>query len=279
MKHIFSILMLILVTLSSGCGEQASVEPTVNLSGELANQMGDFMASIDDAGQGGNAIGFTELSPRATCGASTFGSCSSDAVIRTFGSCSIGGYTLTGTVTLTWPNGTNCALSTTGQSIRISPNYTIASNNVALTSTKTGTHGISLTWTAGTGTAKVFNFSNDGIKRTITYNGEEIFDITTTTTSNLIINGTTRGSRSLQNTGQIQVVNNLSSETCNFVPSNISWGSTSCNCANSGSWVGSCSSTGAVVVNITGCGTANVTYSEDGSTKQQTVSLDRCVQN
>lgn len=290
---ILSLLSVLLVALffNLGCGQAVQLSE-VNTSAELANQMGDVMASVDEAGKGTTAIAAsttnqvfnanldTPVSVSAACDASQFGSCNSNQMVRNFGGCTIGGYALAGTTTMTWTGGSNCSLSAPGQAIRINPNYSVSSNNLSLTTTKTGTHGVTLTWDSGTGTSKVFKYTNDGINRTLKSNGTTLLSIDTVTTSPITIVGTTRGGRSITSGGSIQITNNTSGEVCNFSPNNnITWGNTSCNCATSGQWVGSCSTTGSVVMTINGCGTAEVVYSEDGATKVQTVSLDRCVSN
>lgn len=277
MNRTFNALLLILMAgFLVGCGAAETVALVeANLSAELSNQMGDVMASIDEAGQGNTTIAQVQIA--ATCGASQFGSCSSNHVVRNFGGCSVGSYVLTGTVSMTWTGGTVCALTAAGQSIRIEPNYTIAGNNASLTTTKTGTNGITLTWDSGSGATKVFSYTNDGINRTLRYNDQTLLSIDTITNSAIVVNGTTRGARTLSNTGQLAITNNTSGETCTFAPNNISWVSTSCNCATSGQWIGNCSTTGSVILTLTGCGTGTVAYTENGDSKTQTVSLDRCV--
>ncbi|WP_409477312.1 hypothetical protein [Pseudobdellovibrio sp. HCB154] len=305
-KMKFKALVLILAAaILSGCGAAETVQlGEADLPTELGNQLGDVMASIDDAGGGNTTIAqyaptfdrYNMSSPKqvayenifkillpeaqaATCGA-TFSACSSNTKTRTFGGCSIGNFVLNGSVTMTWSGGANCTLSGTSQSIRIAPNYSVAGNNMTLTATKTGTNGASLTWISGAGDTRVMNYTNDGINRTLSYNGTALLSITTRTNSPITVTNVNRGSRSLSSAaGALEIVNNTSGESCTFMASGITYGATNCNCATSGSWVGSCSSLGNISMSISSCGLATLNYTEDGSPKSKAIALDRCVQN
>lgn len=310
MNHIskikFKALVLILAAaILSGCGAAETVQLTdADLPTELGNQLGDVMASIDDAGGGNPTIAqytptfdrysmsspkqvayenvFKLFVPEATAAActATFSACSSNTKTRNFGGCSIGNYVLSGSVTATWSGGANCTLSGTSQSIRIAPNYSVAGNNMTLTATKTGTYGASLTWISGAGDTRVMNYTNDGINRTLSYNGTALLSITTRTNSPITVTNVNRGSRSLSSAaGALEIVNNTSGESCTFQASALSYADTNCNCATSGSWIGSCSSLGNISMTITSCGVATLNYIEDGSPKSKAISLDRCVQN
>lgn len=311
MNHIFktkfkaSMLVLIASILSvlMGCGASETVQlGEADTPTELGNQLGDVMASIDDAGKGTTTISqytpsfdrYNMSSPKqvafenvfkvllpdamaATCGAATFGTCSSNTMTRNFNGCSIGSYVLTGTVTMTWVGGTNCALTAQSQSIRMVPNYTVAGNNMTLSATKTGTNGITLTLTTS-GTPGVWSYSNDGINRTLQYNGTTLLSLNTRTTTALTVTGSARSGRVL-NGGTLEVVNSTSGESCTFQPNNVTWGAVNCNCATSGNWTGNCSSLGSVTMSFGGCGLATVSYTENGSPKSKAIALDRCVQN
>lgn len=305
MNHIskikFKALVLILAAaVLSGCGAAETVQLNeADAPSEFGHQMGDVMASIDEAGKSGAVISqyvpsfdrYAMSSPRqvasenvfkfllpeamaATCDATTFGACSSNQMIRSFNGCSIGSYVLNGNVTMTWSGGTNCTLSAQSQFIRIVPSYTVAKNNMTLTTSKSGSTGITLT----AGAANAWTYSNDGINRTLAYNGTTLLSITTRTTSALGITGSARNGRVL-NGGTLEVVNNTSGESCTFQPSNVTWGSANCNCATTGNWTGTCSSIGSVTMSITGCGLATLNYTENGSAVNKSIALDRCVQN
>lgn len=309
MNHISTIkfkalVLLLAAAILSGCGASETVQlGEANVPTEIANQLGDVMASIDEAGKGTATIAhysplrdrypkssaqvalqntFNILFPHAeaaACGVAQFGSCSSNTLVRSFAGCSVGSYVLNGTVTMSWTGGSNCELSATSQAIRISPNYTVAGNNMTLTATKTGTYGVTLTLTTSAAT-RVMSYTNDGVRRVLTYSGTTLMDLNTSTTSPITVTGATRSSRILSSgVGALQVIDNTSGESCTFQPSNVTWSSTNCNCATSGQWTGSCSSLGTYTMNITSCGVAALTYTQNGSIKNTTISLDRCLGN
>lgn len=265
MRHPFAWILVSLVAFA-GCGTDPAV--TVDVE-ETAQQVGDVMASIDESG--GNANGSTSLTRAGSCAsASTYGACAGSTIVRTFNGCTIGGATLTGTVTLTWSGGT-CALGAANDTITRDPSFTLTGRRGAtMTVSKTGAFGQRLTWQSGSGVNKVFAFDNDGIRRVIASGSSTLFDFTTTTTSPLIIQGTQRTNR-LINAGTLRVANNLTSVTCDFTPVNVTWSAT-CNCADSGSWDATCSDGTSASVFITGCGTAIFTLGE----ARQAMNFDRC---
>jgi hypothetical protein len=272
---------------------QDSGTSQVVLADELARTVGDAMAGIDEAG--GSTGELAMRTPRstksqqdlraltssvlpeaqaATCYGQGYSACTANFMQRNFGGCTLAGvYLLTGTVDLTWAGAaTNCALTGTGGSIRRSPNFTLVGGaGGTLSVSKSGSFGQVLTWVSGSGTSKVFNYENDGIRRVITSGGRSVADLTTTTTSAITVTGTGRSGRSLSG-GSLRVTNNLTGETCTMTPQNVQW-SAGCTCASSGTWSGSCSSTGSFTLSITSCGGGVVTYNG----QNRSVSLDRCV--
>ncbi len=302
-KTLLLVLMAAVCNLILGCGASEQVSfGEANTALEVANQLGDVMATIDEAGRGTTAIAhfaptFNNSSSKnvsvdnlmfalfpqaqaATCNTAEFSTCSANSVLRNFNSCTIGGYVLTGSVGMTWTGGTNCTMSAAGQAIRIAPNYTIASNNMSLSATKTGTYGSILTWATGSGTTRVFSYVNDGINRSLNSNGTVLLSLNTRTVTPLTITGNTRGNRVLSSgAGALEIVNATSGETCTFQPVSVAWGTANCNCATQGHWTGTCTSLGNFTMTITGCGIADLTYTENGVVQTPTVSLDRCGQN
>ncbi len=289
-KQSIFITLLFIGFLLSACQKSTAVDIE-----ESSQQVGDVMSSIDESGGSGGALSvipldhqiFKKLNPfnlkelflekivpssyATACSlASTFGSCSSNVLTRDFSGCSVGAATLSGTVTLTWGgSSSNCGLTTAGDTITRSPNFTITGRRGAtLTVSKTGTVGQRLTWSSGTGTSKVFSFTNDGIRRVFTLGAS--LDYTSQTTSAITVTGTRRSSRTMSG-GTLRVTNNTTSVTCDYSPTDVAWSST-CNCASSGSWTGSCSDGKTTSISITGCGTANVTLGSD----TQSVVFDRC---
>lgn len=307
MNHIFTIkfkalVLLLAAAILSGCGASETVQlGEADAPEEFGSQLGDVMASIDEAGKGTTTISqyapsfdrynmssskqvafesaFKILLPEAmaaACGG-TFSACASNQITRNFNSCSVGSYILNGSVTMTWVGGTNCVLTAQSQSIRMVPDYTVAKNNMTLTTSKSGTTGITLTLTTS-GTPGVWSYSNDGINRTLRYNGTTLLSLNTRTTTALTVTGSARSGRVL-NGGTLEVINSTSGESCTFQPNNLTWGVPNCNCATSGNWTGNCSSLGTFTMSMNGCGLANLSYTENGTAKTKAIALDRCVQN
>ncbi len=280
---------------TQGCGksdENTDIE-------EAGQQLGDVMASIDESGGSSGSLAQLEWDSRkvfarhapgdlvdsgwldaflprahaATCyGSSTFSSCSSNAITRTFGGCTIGSATFSGTVELTWSDASvdnTCQMAASGHSVTRVPNFTVTGRRGAtLSVSKTGSVGQRITRGASAGS---FTFSNDGIRRVFTgAGGATLFDYTTSTTSDITVTGASRASRVL-NGGTLRVANNLNGVSCDLSPSSVSWTS-SCNCPSSGSWSGSCSDGNSFSISITGCGSANLTLGEESSS----VLFDRC---
>lgn len=286
-----SISFFLLCAFLSGCNKSSTDIQ------ETGQQVGDVMASIDESGGSGGSLGRTEdgarlfqrlesqgilslleenLFPSAyatACGlTSTFGSCSSNVIVRTFGGCTIGAATLSGTVTLTWGgSSSSCAMAAATDTVTRVPAFTLTGRRGAtLTVSKTGSVGQRLTWDSGKGASKVFSFTNDGIRRVFTAAGSTLFDFTTQTTSAITVTGTNRSNRVLSG-GSLRVTNNLNSVTCDYAPTSVAWTST-CTCAASGSWSGSCSDGKTSTITLTGCGTATLAIGSDS----EDLTFDRC---
>ena len=301
MNPISRFLLLSLVVISFSCKKSDSTSSTTTSAdiSEPAQQIGDNMASMDDSG--GSSSGTysynwdqemktfarleklprTEINPVAfqlfskayavyCSDSSTFSSCSSNVITRTFGGCTLyAGITISGTVTLTFSDASvdnTCSLAATNHNVTRNPNFTITGRRGAtLTVSKTGTYGQKVTRTASG-----FSFENDGIRRT--FSGlSTTFDFKTETTSPLTFTGSSRATRTLTG-GTLRVTNMNTSVTCDFSPAtNVTW-SSSCNCATSGTWTMSCSDgkTGSMVINSCGSGTLT-----QGS-ESETFSFDRC---
>ncbi len=292
-------MMVVVSTVS--CGKKESTS-SVDIE-EQGQQIGEAMASVDEAGGSGGSLGwipavkgegrmFARLerasgsapifegslipsAQAAACsGASTFGSCSSNTVTRSFGSCTVGMAVFTGNVTLSWGgSSTNCQMSAANDTVTRVPAFTVTGRRGAtLTVSKTGSVGQRLTWSSGSGASRVFSMSNDGIRRVFTSAaGATLLDFTTQTTSAITVTGTSRANRVMSG-GVLRVTNNISGVACDYVPSAVTWSSASCNCPISGSWSATCSDGSASSLSITGCGTANLTLGSDTTA----VTFDRC---
>lgn len=263
---------------------------------EVAQQVGDFMASTDEYGAGTSSIALNEKEVRryfakyapneisdnlfsrlllpeawaASCAVVGFGGCSSSRKVKTFSGCTVGSATFNGTVTLEWNQG-SCAITAINDYATRSPNLTVTGRlGSTLSITKTGTDGQRLLL-AASGPPKVYNFTSDGINRKFTRADNTVMmDFTTTTVSAITVTGGDRNGRKMTG-GSIQVRNNINSVTCTYSPNNITWVS-DCNCPVSGSWSGSCSDGNTASVELNGCGTATVNFDDTS----ESITFDRC---
>ena len=141
---------------------------------ETAQQIGDAMASVDEAGgssgtiasmQGGVQKTFERLAPNdidqkqslvaklflpqaeaVACDGYGFGTCAGGVITRNFNSCTIGAATFTGTVALTWSNGSACSLAAPPEFITRIPDITVTGRRGAtLKITKSGSFGQKMT--------------------------------------------------------------------------------------------------------------------------------------
>lgn len=292
--------MFIVLTLglSVSCSKKEEEISTTELDAEeMAQQIGETMAAVDESGGSSGQLAFFKSNLRtfarrapealekpslislfnptaeaATCSAAPgFGACSNDRIIRNFNNCTIGSATVSGTVTLSYYdadgfNDNTCSLNTS-ETIARNPNFTVTGlRGAELAVTKVGTFGQTILRS----TASLYQLYNDGINRKLTYNGTTLLDVTTTITGPIFVSGTARASRTM-NSGSINISDNIKGKTCTLVPSNVTWDG-SCNCAVSGSWSGSCSTGTAATVTITSCGAADIVI--DGQTKS--ITFDRC---
>ncbi|HEX4924789.1 MAG TPA: hypothetical protein VFV50_11915, partial [Bdellovibrionales bacterium] len=222
---------------------QKKDESTSNDSDTAANQIGDVMASIDESGGSDGGFAYLErerkhfarlfpaqrapadvmdlILPKANAAScfltSTFGSCTNNVVVRDFQNCTIGAATFTGTVTFTFNDGATdntCTMDSDGDTITRDPDFTITGpRGGSYSVAKTATIGQRITRTA----ANTFAFSNDGIRRVVSYRGTTLADYTTVTTSNIGITGATRNGRVVSG-GTLRVTNNLTGLACDFSP-------------------------------------------------------------
>jgi hypothetical protein len=290
MKFIKAFTLLII---SVSCSSQQDL---VDLQ-EPAQQIGDVMASVDESGGDSNGTMvflegqqkfiaqrdrqiskpsvrdiFSILNPlnsaeAGLCRDTSFTSCSISQRVRNLNNCTVGSATFSGFVTLSFSDG-GCLMNSDGDTVDRDPAFTVTGRRGAtLTVSKTGALGQRITRNS----AGNFSFASDGIRRVFTVGSSTLlFDYTTETTSDITVTGTSRADRTMSG-GSLRVTNNISSTVCNYVPSNVTW-SASCNCASSGTWVGSCSDGNTTSVQITGCGQAVVTLGQN----VENFSFDRC---
>jgi nitrous oxide reductase accessory protein NosL len=304
MKKQLWITNLLFAALLVGCSSDDKIASDEN--DETAQQVGETMAAIDETGGSDGEIAlqhsiektFRKYAPRelrksslkdfvipkayaASClSASTFGACeeldpTTFSITHTFDDCTLGLATFKGDVTLIWEGDgvTTCELGLDGDSITRIPDFTVTGlRGAKLTVAKVGSFGQRLQLIGGVGVNREFEFRNDGIQRVFETNtGTKLLDFTSSVTDPILITGTTRSNRVVDG-GILKVVNNLTDVSCELEPSNVEWSST-CNCAVSGEWTGSCSNGKSFKVDITECGKATVT--SGGETAD--VEFDRCV--
>jgi hypothetical protein len=255
---------------------------------QIGQMSGDAMANFDDASQGGSFAAFlrtpgplkapawerafSALIPEAyaaSCTSVTFGQCSAGVRTRTFSGCNVGSLLVSGTVTLTFSDPL-CGMTRPGASVTRNAAVTFAGPNGGTYDITSPGGGQTITVNPA---ANGFSYSVGGIDRVATRpNGDPLFDISSSTTQDIGVTGTTRQTR-VMNGGTLEVVHNLRKYTVDLTPGAVTWNGT-CNCAVSGSWSGTASGTvsGSFAVDITGCGTATVTVNGNS----QPVELDRC---
>lgn len=222
-----------------------------------------------------------------------WGVCSGRTLTRSFNGCSIGfGTVLSGDVTLTWTGGTNsnCSWGTpaAGATIKRIPNFTLTGRRGATLSVTakrvdgtTTSDGQLLTYVSGSSPNMVFHFTNDGVRRKFTAASSAVlFDQTTTvsTGSPLVVTGNARTNR-VMNGGFLTVTDTLNGVICQFSPSNVTWSSSTCNCAVQGSWSGTCDNGVSADLAINGCGTGTYSETSTSGTTTTTVTFDRCSSN
>lgn len=295
------VLLMAILAFVSSCKKAADEESyTIDTTVESAQQVGDAMASLDEAG-GSTSGNFTSLeidsyhkayaritheefsqsyslfklivpnAEAAACNTVSFGSCSANQKVKDVTGCTTaGGGSMSGNITLTFAGtgASSCTIPLANDSVSRSPNYSITGLRGATFTVKSTSTGQTLTRTGATS----FDFTNSGIRRTfVTPKGNTILDITSTTGSAISVTGNNRNTRTMSG-GSLIINNNLTNVSCTLTPSAVSWTS-SCNCPTSGSWSGTCSDSSTFQVTFgSTCGETTVT--KDGSVS--TVTMDRC---
>jgi len=261
---------------------------------QLGAAVGEVMAGVDESTSGSDATAqllpilrtpdalraprwqriFDIMPPvyAASCWQSAFAACAQGVRTRTFDACTIGPSTLTGSVSLTFSDAAaGCTIASTGDSVHRMADFTL-----------TGPYGGALAVTSAGGgqtltrTAAGFEYTVQGMQRVLTGpGGRTLFDVSTRTTSPMVLTGTSRADLVIVS-GALEVSHNLAGYKVTFVPENVAW-SPSCNCAVSGRLTGTVQGGGkldgkSASIDITGCGHADVTV--DGDT--ESVTLDRC---
>lgn len=307
--HKLAFLVLLILVVAS-CKKVEDDGYSIEATSEMAQQIGDTMASIDESG--GDATGtvarllvpngdeksfmrlnskkdflakvngynfsdlFISKSYAAQCNAVLFSSCIANHRSRDFAGCSIGvGGTITGGISLAFAgsHASVCAIPNAADTVTRIPDYTISGLRGAtfkVTAPSPST-GQTITRTG----SNAYSFTNNGVNRKFTSpNGTVILDVTTTTSSAINITGDTRSTRVISGSGGITVVDNLTNLSCTLTPTTVAW-TGACNCPTSGYWSGSCTDSTTMKIEFSStCGVATLT--KNGVV--QTLSMDRCQQ-
>ncbi len=295
--NLMSLFLLCFALFSCAKGPDVSDE----VLDELAQQVGDVMASIDEAGGSSGTLsqhersfhrmrdrlnpefsipGLMPVAHAASCIDTGFALChtSSRSMVRTFSGCTLGLASFSGTVSLKWSGaGAGCSLGLplSGGIITRVPEFTVTGLRGAtlkVSREAPSGYGQRLTHVSGLGNSAQFKFSSDGIRRVFTLpDGSTLVDLTSSTLSDLTLTGAERSSSRVLSGGVIRVKNNQSDFSCDFSPEDVTWSST-CNCPVSGSWQATCSDGKTSSIRLTGCGSAEFSY----GLETQNISFDRC---
>jgi hypothetical protein len=273
--------------LTAGCRRA-----TLDDQGQIGSAAGEAMASLDESVGGQSTTAYVPIyqlpdqlkgplwrraigwvmpeAYAASCWQSTFGPCTAGARTRQFGDCTLGAATIDGQVTLAFSQPALCTVIAAGDSVTRTADITL-----------TGPFGGTLEVTSPGGgqtltkTADGFTYAVLGMERVLTSAGNrKLFDISTRTTSPLVVTGSSRADLEIVS-GTLEVTHNLAGYTVTLAADKLAW-SSACNCAVSGTLTGSVEggklSGKSASVQLTGCGQAQVTV--DGDTEN--VTLDRC---
>jgi hypothetical protein len=254
---------VVLISFFSSCGGQERAAAELVFNEEIGQQVGDLMTSIDEMFLSG-APSFSVQTN--SCSSVTFDSCFNNRRTKSFNGCSLRLLgTMTGLINLDFTPGTNCSLSSNGNQVTRTPNFNIIGRRGATFSVRGGTQVLTRNSESN------FSFISTNIRRTVTVGSQTKLDLTTSTTSPLLIQGATRANRQIT-TGTFTIFNNLNNVSCSVTLQNLSWGA-SCSCPIQGSQQVSCSNGTQLTLTFTNlCGRVTLTSTEGSST----IDLDRC---
>jgi hypothetical protein len=259
-------------------------------SAEIAQVAGEAMASFDEASTGGGGFAmrtparlqapayervWNELLPEAHAAAcytrlvNPFSACTNGVRTRTFDSCTVGIYTLTGSVTLTFSD-TACAMAATNNSVTRTASFNLSNSRGSLAVSSEG-GGQRITRTGAT----AFAYNVLGMKRVLSDKaGKALATVTSKTTSDIGVTGTSRADRTL-NGGTLELTNETRGYTVSLSPTDVKW-TAGCLCPVSGKLTGSVTGkqqAKTFTVEFTECGKATITTE---SKSKEEVTLERC---
>lgn len=278
------IILLCSVVLAVACGSiiivscagTQSADSEIVYSNELAQQVGDFMALLDEAS--GASTGTYNFVQGLSCAGTGLSACSNATITKNYAGCSSSGSTIDGTLTLLYTGTTSgtCQLIASGDRVDVLPAFSQRTpENNLFEENKIGTYGLRIAYASDLGANRSFTVSGQGIRRTYKLDSTTKYDVSTFVPMApvMTMQKPDRANRMLTNTGMLRLQNNLTGEQCDLSPSGVTWSST-CTCAVSGSWSGNCQQTGAFSLTINGCGQATVSL---GAEQSRTIQLTRCM--
>jgi len=254
---------LVFISLFSSCRGQDGAPQDLILNEELAQQSGDLMTSVDEIFLASSSSVSTLIN---NCSSVGFSSCVSNRRTKNFNGCTLRFLgSLDGLVNLDFTPGTNCSLVGVGSQVTRTPNFNIR-----------GRRGTSFFVTGGSQTLirnpdSTFNFMSSNIRRRVTSGSVTRLDLTTSTTSALLIQGSSRANRQVV-TGAFNILDNLTSVSCSVSIQNLGW-SSNCSCPTQGLNLVTCSDGRSMSISYTNmCGRVTLTSADSSSQ----IDLDRC---
>lgn len=258
----------------TSCVGAQSADSEIVYSTELAQQVGDFMAMLDEAS--GASTGTYNFVQSLGCAGTGLSACSNSTIIKNYAGCSSNGSTIEGSLTLlyTGTNSGTCQLNTVGDNVDVIPafNHRTPENNL-FEENKIGTYGLRIAYASGSGASRNFTVTAQGVRRIYKLDGTTKYDVSTFVPTAMTLQKPDRANRTLASAGTLRFQNSLTGEQCDLVPNAITWSAT-CTCAVSGSWSGTCQQTGTFNLTLNGCGQATVSL---GAEEPKAIQLTRCM--
>lgn len=263
-----------LLALLTACGGELPSIGGANT--EIVHAVGDLMGAADESLSQSTLTSIAVSAfASSSCYSTSFSPCSSNQRTLTYSQCTFGSLTLSGEVQFVFAGGSNCSVDSSSEFVRRVPDFEIVGRSggtVGVVTLNPSSGGQTITNTG----SSTYSYQVSGIRRYFEdSNSTRTVDISVNTTTAIQISGSTRATRQMSG-GTLVVSDNLDGSSVSMSPNALRWTSR-CSCATSGSWIGQkTDATGLVqdfVVELTGCGTANVTVGVD----EASIKLERCI--
>ena len=273
----------LLLLLCAGCRPLSQDELA-----DVAQAVGELMASVDEAAQGGGFAGLMLRRPaafepawherllgsawpsaeaHATCAGLPFSACDGGVRTRALDGCYLGWGYLEGSVRLRFDDET-CTLGAVGRGVTRTAEVTLRGPRAGTFLLDAGDGGVRLERAAEGFTVTVPGFR----RRWQREDGTPVSDVRARTLEPLQLGGEARPGRTLTG-GVLEVRDEVSGTTVPLRAKGLSWDET-CNCARTGAFTGTAAGgRGTVKVELASCGKAQVSLEGAAPTE---VILDRC---